>query len=534
VIRLYHQRESFISLEEFGYVGLLRRNRSVLLHYLFRFRWQAGLILSTFLLWGGTYAAIASSTTVDPLATVQQMQQDLKVMVDTFWVIFAGCLVFFMNAGFAMLEAGFCRSKNAANLLAKNLIVFALATIAFWIVGFGLMFGFGGDWNNPAALDNGLIGLHGFGLNGVDNSPAIGQNYQGVYPSLNWAGVPLQAKFFFQLVFAGTAATIVSGAVAERIKFLAFVLFSIFLTSFLYPIVGHWIWGGGWLSKQGFWDFSGSTVIHSVGGWAALIGAIMLGPRIGKYQNGESLALPGHNLSLSTLGCFILWLGWFGFNPGSTMALDPSAIAHILLVTNVAAALGGIAAMVAAWQYFGKPDLSVTINGILGGLVSITASCRFVNMGSAAFIGLMAGILIIVAVDVLDRLKIDDPVGAISVHLVCGMWGTAALGLFAIGPRTRSSFHFAPYLVGPRQGLFVGGGLEGLNQLLIQLLGIATVGLFAVVTSWLIWSLLKMTVGLRVAREAEIRGLDLSEHGLQAYSGFMFKSDLSQEPYDEE
>jgi ammonium transporter, Amt family len=514
-------------------VVLFHRNRSVLPHWFFRFRWQAVLMLVTVLIWSGTSAAIASSSVADPLATAQQMQQDLKVMIDTLWVIFTGCLVFFMNAGFAMLEAGFCRSKNAANLLAKNLIVFALTTITFWIVGFGLMFGLGGDWRNPAALDNGWIGLHGFFLSGADNSPATGQNYQGVYPALNWAGIPLQAKFFFELVFAGTAATIVSGAVAERIKFFAFVLFSVFLTGFVYPIVGHWIWGGGWLAKQGFWDFAGSTVVHSVGGWSALIGAILLGPRIGKYQNSQSLALPGHNLALSTLGCFILWLGWFGFNPGSTLTVDPSAITHILVVTNIAAAMGGVASMAAAWLYFGKPDLSVMINGILGGLVSITASVRFVNMGSAAFIGLMAGILIIVAVDVLDRLKIDDPVGAVSVHLVCGVWGTTALGLFAVGPQTASSFHFAPYLDGPRQGLFVGGGLEGLNQLLIQLLGVATVGLFTVVASWLVWSLLKMTIGLRVARDAELKGLDLSEHGLQAYSGFMIKNDPSQDFYDE-
>lgn len=512
---------------------LFRRNRSVLSYRFLLFHWKACLMLVVLMLLGGAYAAIASPPAIETLAAAQQMQRDLKVMIDTLWVVVTGCLVFFMNAGFAMLEAGFCRSKNAANLLAKNLIVFALTTVAFWSVGFGLMFGFGGDWNNPAALDNGLIGLHGFFLNGVDNSPETGQSYRGVYQALSWAGISIQAKFFFQLVFAGTAATIVSGAVAERIKFFAFVLFSIFLTSLVYPTVGHWIWGGGWLYKQGFWDFAGSTVVHSVGGWAALIGAILLGPRIGKYKDGESLALPGHNLALSTLGCFILWLGWFGFNPGSTLALDPSAITHILLVTNLAAATGGIAAMVTAWLYFGKPDLSVMINGILGGLVSITASCRFVNMGSAAFIGLMAGILIIIAVDALDRLNIDDPVGAVSVHLVCGIWGTTAVGLFAVGAQTESSFHFAPYLEGPRQGLFVGGGLEGVNQLLIQLLGIATVGLFTVVASWLIWSLLKIFIGLRVTRESELRGLDLSEHGLQAYSGFMFKSDTTHELYDE-
>ncbi len=512
---------------------LFRRNRSILSYRFFLSYWKACLILVVLMLLGGAFAAIASPSTIEPLAAAQQMQRELKVMVDTLWVVIAGCLVFFMNAGFAMLEAGFCRSKNAANLLAKNLIVFALTTVAFWSVGFGLMFGFGGDWSNPAALDNGLIGLHGFFLNGIDNSPETGQSYRGVYQALSWAGIPIQAKFFFQLVFAGTAATIVSGAVAERIKFFAFVLFSIFLTSLVYPTVGHWIWGGGWLYKQGFWDFAGSTVVHCVGGWAALIGAILLGPRIGKYKEGESLALPGHNLALSTLGCFILWLGWFGFNPGSTLTVDPGAITHILLVTNLAAATGGISAMVTAWLYFGKPDLSVMINGILGGLVSITASCRFVNMGSAAFIGLLAGILIIIAVDALDRLNIDDPVGAVSVHLVCGIWGTTAVGLFAVGAQTESSFHFAPYLEGPRQGLFVGGGLEGFNQLLIQLLGIATVGLFTVVASWLIWSLLKIFIGLRVTRESELRGLDLSEHGLQAYSGFMFKSDTTHELYDE-
>jgi ammonium transporter, Amt family len=519
--------------KEFGSVVSFRRNRLILRPQLLLLCWRISLIFMVLMLLGNAYAAIASPPEIDPLAATQQMQRDLKVMVDTLWVVFASCLVFFMNAGFAMLEAGFCRSKNAVNLLTKNLIVFALTTIAFWSVGFGLMFGFGGDWSNPIATDNGLIGLHGFFLNGLDNSPITGQDYQGAYRAISWAGIPLQAKFFFQLVFAGTAATIVSGAVAERIKFFAFVLFSIFLTGIAYPIVGHWIWGGGWLAKQGFWDFAGSTVVHSVGGWAALIGAILLGPRIGKYKDGESLALPGHNLALSTLGCFILWLGWFGFNPGSTLSLDPNAITHILVVTNLAAAMGGIASMAAAWLYFGKPDLSVMINGILGGLVSITASCRFVNMGSAAFIGLMAGILIIIAVDMLDRWNIDDPVGAVSVHLVCGTWGTVAVGLFAVGARTESSFHFAPYPEGPHQGLFVGGGLEGGNQLLIQLLGIATVGLFTVVTSWAIWSLLKTLIGLRVTREAELRGLDLSEHGLQAYSGFMFKSDVTTDPYEE-
>ncbi len=477
------------------------------------------------LLDGGQFVVAQPVDANAVMTAKQEIKQELQVGLDTVWVVFAGCLVFFMNAGFAMLETGFCRSKNAANLLAKNLMVFALSSIAFWVLGFGIMFGFGGDWSNPVATDNGLIGLHGFFLNSMDNSPAIGQAYQGVYPSLSWAGVPIQAKFFFELVFAGTAATIVSGAVAERIKFFSFVLFSVALTALIYPIAGHWIWGGGWLAKLGFWDFAGSTVVHSVGGWAALIGAVLLGPRIGKFQDGRSLALPGHNLALATLGCFILWLGWFGFNPGSTLSADPQAITQILINTNMAAAMGGVTAMLTASRYFGNPDLSVMINGILGGLVSITASCRYVSLGSAAFIGLIAGILIIIVVDVLDRFKIDDPVGAIPVHLVCGIWGTIAVGLFGIGPKANGPFNFVPYVDGPSQGLFAGGGLSGLIQVLIQLLGISSVGLFTVVASWGVWTLLKSTVGLRVSREAEIRGLDLSEHGLQAYSGFVIKND---------
>jgi ammonium transporter, Amt family len=458
----------------------------------------------------------------------QSIKQDNQIIVDTVWVLFSGLLVFFMNAGFAMLEAGFCRIKNTVNILAENLIVFAFATVAFWTIGFGIMFGFGGSWS-AEAIDNGIIGLQGFFLNGIDNSPSVGSVYQGVYPSLNWAGIPIQAKFFFQLGFAGVAVTIVTGAVAERMKFFAFIIFSLFLGGIGYPIVGHWIWGGGWLFRIGFWDFAGSTAVHSVGGWAALIGAVMLGPRFGKYQDGKSLALPGHSLPLSTLGCIILWLGWFGFNGGSTLAADPSAIAHILLVTNMAAAMGGISAAVVAWRYFGKPDLSVIINGILGGCVGITASCRYVNMGSAALIGIVAGILVIVAVDALDNLRIDDPVGAVAVHLVCGIWGTTAVGLFSVGPNLSSSFSFVPYIQGPAQGLLAGGGLIGLNQLLVQLLGIAAVGLFAILTDWLAWSAIQAMFGLRVSRGAELRGLDIHEHGLQSYSGFTLKDDTHQD-----
>lgn len=285
----------------------------------------------------------------------------LQVALDTLWVLVAGFLVFFMNAGFCMLETGFCRSKNAVNLLAKNLIVFGLSTLAFWVLGFGLMFGDG----------NGIFGYSGFFLSGADNSPATGANYQGAYDALSWAGVPLKAKFFFQLAFAGTAATIVSGAVAERIKFLAFFVFSLLLVGISYPITGHWIWGGGFLAHVGFYDFAGSTVVHSVGGWAALIGALLLGPRLGRYQQ-RPMAMPGHNLSISALGCVILWLGWFGFKPGSTMAADPFAISHIVVTTNLAAAMGALAATVTSWIYLTKPDLSMIINGVLAGLVAIT------------------------------------------------------------------------------------------------------------------------------------------------------------------
>jgi Amt family ammonium transporter len=453
-------------------------------------------------------------------AQLEAIKQEFKIGLDTIWVVFAGCLVFFMNAGFAMLESGFCRQKNAVNILSKNLIVFALSTVAFWAVGFGLMFGDG----------NSIIGTSGFFLSGTDNSPSTEVSYQGVYSSLAWAGIPLQAKFFFQLVFAGISATIVSGAVAERIKFLAFFLFSLFLAGIAYPITGHWIWGNGWLSDLGFWDFAGSTAVHSVGGWAALVGAVLLGPRLGKYQNNTSLALPGHNLTTSTLGCFILWLGWFGFNPGSTLEADPNVITHLLLTTNMAAATGGIAATLTSWWYFGKPDLSVTINGVLSGLVGITASCRFVTIGWAGVIGLVAGAIVVFSVDFFDKLQIDDPVGAISVHLIGGIWGTLAVALFAFGPGINLNPNFVLYDEGPARGLLLGGGLAGLRQLFVQLLGIASVSLMTMVLSWLAWLSIKRIVGLRVSFDAELKGLDISEHGLYAYNDFLVKQDLPQKP----
>ncbi|AFZ15388.1 ammonium transporter [Crinalium epipsammum PCC 9333] len=466
--------------------------------------WQACLPIASLIVLFSAYAAVAQDTapTAPGITTT-----DLKVAMDTLWVAIAAFLVFFMNAGFCMLETGFCRQKNAVNVLAKNLIVFALATIAFWAIGFGLMFGDGNDF----------IGTSGFFLNGTDNSPAIGEAYQGVFSSLNWTGVPLNAKFLFQLVFAGTAATIVSGAVAERIKFLDFLIFSILLVGIAYPISGHWIWGGGWLADMGFYDFAGSTVIHSFGGWAALMGAAFLGPRIGRYQDGQVIAIPGHNMSIATLGCLILWLGWFGFNPGSTMAADPNAITHIALTTNMAGSAGAIAATITAWLYLGKPDLSMIINGVLAGLVGVTASCAYVSMTSALIIGVIAGVLVVFSVTFFDKLKIDDPVGATSVHLVCGIWGTLAVGLFSVGPGGYPwMVDLAGKPVGPH-GLLFGGGL---GTLIPQLIGIISVGGMAVLVSSIFWLALKATLGIRVTPEEEMEGLDIAEHGMEAYSGF--------------
>jgi Amt family ammonium transporter len=422
-----------------------------------------------------------------------------KVVMDTVWVLITAVLVFFMNLGFAAVESGFARAKNCVNIMSKNFIVFAVSSLGFLILGWGLMFGDG----------TGLIGLKGLLFaGGLDNSPATGDAYKGVYSAISWTGVPLWAKFFFELVFCGTAATIVSGAVAERVKYIAFIIFSFVMTMFIYPVVGHWIWGGGWLSKLGMFDFAGSTVVHSVGGWAALAGAIMLGPRIGKYDNGHIKAIPGHNLSLATVGTFVLWFGWFGFNPGSTMAANPNAIAHIAVTTNTAAASAIMSATFVSWLLMGKPDLGMTLNGCLAGLVAITAPCAFVSAGSALVIGLVAGAIVVLAVMMFDRLRVDDPVGAISVHLVNGIFGTLCVGLFAQDKITGTA---------TGNGLFFGGGL---NLFRAQLTGVVTVGLFVFGVAMLAWAALKMLVGIRVSREEELRGLDIGEHGNEAYAGF--------------
>lgn len=435
--------------------------------------------------------------------------QGLRLIADTIWVLVSAFLVFWMHAGFALLESGFCRAKNTATVLAKNFLVVAITTLAFWAVGFTFMFGDG----------NGFIGWKGLALTGEHNAPLVllgnAKEYSGDYSALSWTYVPLHAAFLFQLVFAATAATIVSGAVAERIKYGSFILFSFVMGSLIYPIIGHWIWGGGWLAQRGMYDFAGSTVVHSVGGWAALTGAAMVGPRLGKYgKDGKINPIPGHNMALATLGVFILWLGWFGFNAGSTMAANPSAIARIAVTTNIAAATAAFIAAMWAWLRLGKPDLSMTLNGGLAGLVAITAPCAFVSPLSAFIIGVVAGILVVESVLFFDRVRIDDPVGAVSVHLVNGIWGTLAVGLFA-----------QPFAdlgeAQPKPGLFMGGSGE---QFIAQLTGVVAVGAFAFVTSLVTWAIIKAMMGLRVAPEEEVQGLDVQELGMEAYPSDPFPS----------
>lgn len=435
------------------------------------------------------------------IADLQAAVANNKVVADTLWVLITGMLVFFMNLGFAMVESGFARAKNCVNILSKNFIVFAASSIAFWVLGWGLMFGDG----------NGFVGMKGLWfLSGADNSPATGDLYQGVYGAISWATVPFLAKFFFQLVFAGTAATIVSGAVAERIKYVSFIVFSFILVGLIYPITGHWIWGGGWLAQKGFWDFAGSTAVHSVGGWAALAGVIVLGPRFGKYgKDGKVSPIPGHNLTSGTLGALVLWLGWFGFNPGSTMAAVPNDIARICITTNTGAAAALLTSTLTSWFFLGKPDLGMSINGCLAGLVAITAPCAFVSVGSSFIIGAIAGVLVVFLVLFFDKVKLDDPVGALAVHLGCGVFGTICVGLFAqdqIMPNTTGN------------GLFYGGGAKLLTT---QLTGVAAVGAFVFIGSLIIFSIIKMTMGLRVKLEEEIEGLDIGEHGQVAYPEFV-------------
>ncbi len=417
--------------------------------------------------------------------------EDIAVGIDTMFLLICAALVFFMQAGFAMLTAGLTRSKNTANILFKNLMDFVMCSLAFWAIGWGIAYG---------DSAGGFIGTSQFFLRDAGGD-----------------GVPIYASWFFQVVFAGTAATIVAGAMAERTKFTAYLVYSFLISLFIYPVVVHWVWSGaGWLNTYsgstdgnwGFTDFAGSTVVHSVGGWAALMGAIILGPRLGKYgPDGKPRTIAGHNMSLAALGTFILWLGWFGFNPGSQLAIasqgNADAVALVAVNTNLAAAAGGFTAMLVAWLRFGKPDLSMALNGVLGGLVAITAGCAYVDPIAAIIIGLIAGPLVIFSVGWMDRLKIDDPVGAVPVHLVNGVWGTLAVGLFAtVAGNTGTT------------GLFAGGGF---TLLIAQVVGIVSIGLWTAVLAGAMFFAIKATIGLRVSKEEEEAGLDIGEHGAVAY-----------------
>ena len=415
----------------------------------------------------------------DDSSGVDSIKEELQTNINIVWTCIAAFLVFFMQAGFAMVEAGFTRAKNAVNILMKNLMDFSVGTITFFLVGFGLMFG----------KTNGLFGTTLFGLSGVE-------------PGGDWNWTFL----IFQTVFAATAATIVSGAMAERTKFVGYLVYSFFITLFIYPIFGSWAWGGlldgsGWLENLRFLDFAGSTVVHSIGGWLALAGAIVLGPRIGKYgPDGKPKAILGHNIPLAALGVFILWFGWFGFNPGSTTTGDGS-IGYIAVTTNLSAAAGAIVAMAVSWVVMKKPDASMALNGALAGLVSITAPCNGVTPIGAIIIGIVGGALVVFAVLFIDRvLKVDDPVGAVSVHGVCGAWGTLSVGLFNM-----------------ESGLFYGGGFR---QLGVQILGAGAAFAWAFGLGLILFYAISKTIGLRVTHEEEMKGLDIGEHGMEAYAGF--------------
>jgi len=439
---------------------------------------------------------VAISAPADPGATLEKAVAEAKDAAagaqdsaNWVWILVAAFLVFFMQAGFAMVETGLTRAKNAGNIMMKNLMDFCVGSIAYFVLGFGIMFG---------ADKFGLFGTDGFLLSAANTA-----GKEGLWKYAYW---------MFQVVFAATAATIVSGAMAERTKFIGYLIYSALISLFIYPVVGHWIWGGGWLSQLPvpMVDFAGSTVVHSVGGWLALAGAAVLGPRIGKYgPKGESKPILGHNMTLAALGVFILWFGWFGFNPGSTTAATTN-IGLIAVTTNLAAASGAIGAMLTVWIKNGKPDTSMTLNGTLAGLVAITAGCANVSPVSAVIIGALAGVLVVLSVEMIDKvLRVDDPVGAVSVHGVCGAFGTIMVGLFA-------SKDF-----GGVSGLFDGGGWALLGT---QALGVASVAAWSLAMGFLLFGAIKVTVGLRVSLEEELRGLDITEHGSESYAGFQIFS----------
>lgn len=458
-----------------GYKGFLRRNLSLAICLL--------MVVP---------GSLLAQEPVLPATVEDEAIAEISTGLNTVWMLLAAMLVFFMQPGFALVEAGFTRSKNTANILMKNLVDFMFGSLLFWLVGFGLMFGIGNFMGNPHFMD-------------LDMMERIIDN-----------GLPIEGFLIFQTVFCATSATIVSGAMAERTKFSMYLAYTVAISVLIYPISGHWTWGGGWLMDGAedsfmmrtfgcaFHDFAGSTVVHSVGGWIALVGAAILGPRIGKYgKDGKSKAIPGHSLTLACLGVFILWFGWFGFNPGSQLAAstgaDQVAISHVFLTTNLSACSGGVLALFVSWFKFGKPSLSLSLNGILAGLVGVTAGCDLVSPLGAVIIGAICGTVMIYAVEFIEhRLKIDDPVGASSVHGVCGSLGTILTGLLAVDG-----------------GLFYGGGFSFLGA---QIFGVLIVGGWAAFMGYVIFKVLDKTCGLRVNSRVEEEGLDVYEHGESAYN----------------
>ncbi len=426
------------------------------------------LLLCVFAMFGLPVAGLAGEV-------AEQSGADAMFWASNTWMLVATFLVFLMHLGFASLEAGMTRAKNTVNILFKNTAIISIGILTYALVGFNLMY--------PEEFTIGLFfGFGGFG---------IGELYDNVYIDDGIQAYTYWTDFIFQAMFAATAATIVSGAVAERIKLHSFLIVTTLYVAFVYPWLGSWQWGGGWLDDRGFYDFAGSTLVHSVGGWAALAGVILLGPRLGKYVNGSIKPIMGHNMPLATIGVFLLWLGWFGFNGGSVLSADPEMVSFVFVTTAIAASAGVMGAMILSWIIQKKPDLTMALNGALAGLVGITAGADVVSVTSAVIIGFIAGLIVVVSVIGLDRAKLDDPVGAISVHLTCGIWGTLAVGIFS------SEFSFAT-----------------------QLIGVVAYGVVAFAAALLIFGLVKATIGLRVSEAEELVGLDIGEHGMEAYSGF--------------
>ena len=409
------------------------------------------------------------------LANGKPTAADAIFTVNNTWMLVATFLVFIMHLGFASLEAGLTQSKNTVNILFKNVSIIAIGILTYAVCGFNLMY--------PGEF-NGYFGFAGFGITNPIGSAGLIDYAGGAYTYFT--------DFIFQAMFAATAATIVSGAVAERIKLSSFLIFSTVYVAIIYPVAGSWKWGAGWLDQLGFYDFAGSTLVHSVGGWAALVGAILVGSRLGKYgQNGQIKPILGHNMPLATIGVFLLWFGWYGFNGGSVLSADPGGVSLVFVTTTLAAATGVIGAMITSWYVSKKPDLSMILNGSLAGLVGITAGADVISPMNSVLVGFIAGIIVVLSVIQLDKLKIDDPVGAISVHLVCGIWGTLAVGIFSAA-----------------------------HSMYVQALGVVAYGIFCLIGSILIFTVLKFSIGLRVSEDEEIIGLDIGEHDMESYAGF--------------